>query len=251
MNSLINEYIESKRYAWSPNTMRSERHRLNGVAHLLSESPEELWKGIQHLKPYSRLTLWTRVVEFTDWMIEHGHKKENPYKKWRRENAKQFKNCYVKTKPEISFDEALERIKKIKRADIRRRAIEMLCSGTRYDESGRCQEGLVSGKGSKLRTVYKPRIDGPDYTGSYQNFRRTLAEVSLRPHDLRKLFLTRCVELGVNEFELCELAGWSSISTASSYIRVNQDRLRGLVQKIHQGVDSGTVKIPKGVSNRK
>jgi len=239
MDELINRYIASKQYAWAPTTIKSEAHRLAAIADKLNGRPETLWLALQDRAPYTRLTIWTRVSDFYDWMIEENLKEgPNEYKKWRKKNAKVFKNVYRKTKPEISYNEALRLIHTLENAGVRKRALEIIGSGVRYNEYRTHNNGIVCGKGSKFRAVYKPEIIGKDYEGSYQAFRRALAKVGLKPHDLRKLFLTRLVELGANEFELCEVAGWASISTASSYIKVNSDRTRRLVEQIHGGITS-------------
>jgi site-specific recombinase XerC len=237
MNTLIDSYLDSKKYAWAPTTLTSERHRLNAIKDYLTGNPETLWNSLQDRAPYTRLTIWTRVSDFYDWLIEEGKVKGvNEYKKWRKKNAKVFKNVYVPTKPEMSFEEAFRLINTIERIDIRRRALEILGSGTRFSESGQVKESKVYGKGSKVRNVYQPKIQGETYTGSYQEFRRALDKVGLKPHDLRKLFLTKLVEMGANEFQLCEVAGWNSIQTASSYIKVNSEKTRMLVEQIHGGI---------------
>ena len=233
MDNLIQLYIDSKRYAWSATTVRSESYRLKSVAKLLNGDANLLWESIQHLKVYARLTLWTRVTQYFEWLIEEGHiNGPNPYKKWRQKNAKQFKNAYTKNVPTVTFEEAVQRISTIRREDIRRRAFELLGSGLRYSEAGKSSNGQVVGKGNKTRNIYKPEVAGPDYQKSYETFRRELSRVGLKPHDLRKLALSRLVELGANEFELCEIAGWSNINTASSYIKTNQSKVRGLMERL-------------------
>lgn len=247
MEQLINQYLISKQWAWAPSTQKSESHRLTAIAGELDGNPERLWRSIQDRGSYTRLTIWTRVADFYDWLIDEGKVKgPNEYKKWRKKNAKVFKNCYQKSKPEISYEEALERIRSIDDEGIRKRALEIIGSGTRYKESGNIDEhGNVCGKGSKVRNVFMPRVVGQDFKGNYQLFRRALAKIGLRPHDLRKLFLSKLVELGANEFELCEIAGWSSIATASSYIKVNSDRTRKLVQLVHGGIKDDNTRSHK------
>lgn len=232
---LVDDYINDKKFAWSPSTIRSERYRLYGLTSQLNGNPIQLWEYlVENQKPYSRSTSWTRVVEFWQFLIDEGKLPygKNPYKDWRTKNARVFKNVYTKTTPTISYEEAKNRLEGISDLAIRRRALEMLSAGTRYDESGRCKEGHVVGKGSKLRNVYKLEIEGPDYQGSYSYFRRVLQKVGLKPHSLRKIFLSRLVELGANPFELCEIAGWEDIKTASSYIKVNSNRIKELIERV-------------------
>jgi len=222
----IEAYIDSKKFAWAPSTIRSEEFRLKGVADFLDGNPETLWRAIQEMKPYARQTLWTRIIDF--WSFFNPNK-ENPYDRFRKTNARLFKNVYVRTKPDLSYEEAKLRISRITNDVYRNRAIQILESGLRFEESNHInRDGTVSGKGGKIRNVFT----APSDTNiSYFSFYRALKAVGLKPHDLRKLFLSRLVELGANEFELCSIAGWSNINTASSYIKTNPNRLTDLVKK--------------------
>jgi hypothetical protein len=233
----INEYVESMGNAWAETTKRSELHRLNAVKDVLDGDPERLWNKLEYMKPYSRLTTWTRVTQYWDWLM--GERKtnetQNPYKLWRKKNARVFKNAYTRQKPEISFKEAEDRIKTIEDEDIRTLALQILHSGMRTAEVGSYKDGErdVVGKGGRRRRIYLHSSEGRvNDSVRYWQLRRALAKVGLKPHDLRKIFLSRLVELGANEFELCEVAGWSSITTASSYIKVSKNRLEELVKRI-------------------
>lgn len=229
---MIEKYIESKQYAWSPSTLRSETYRLKGVARYLDGNPETLWRAIQTMKPYARLTLWTRVVNYWQFLIDNDHEKgKNLYAKWRQENARLFKNAYVRQKPEITIEEANRIIDQIPNEQYRNRARALVTSGLRFNESNDIIDGRVRGKGGKTRKVF---VESDGAQIKYGGFRKALAKVGLKSHDLRKLFLSRLVELGINEFELCEIAGWSNINTASSYIKVNQNRLEDLVKKARE-----------------
>lgn len=231
---MIEAYIESKKYAWSETTKRSELYRLRAVQNYLTGDPLQLWENIQNQKPYARLTTWTRVTQYWEYLLSKGLQNgQNPYKEWRITNARLFKNVYEKRQPAISFQDAKSRIEGLCNLAIKRRALEILSSGTRYCETENRPDGSsVIGKGSKRRIIFQQIIAGPDYKGSYSHFWRELKRIGLRPHDLRKIFLTRLVELGANPFELAEIAGWSSIETAQSYIKVNDNSLKRLVSRI-------------------
>jgi site-specific recombinase XerD len=230
MKDLISQYLESKKYAWSQTTLRSERYRLQAIENELDGNPTKLWESIQEYKPYARLTLWTRVTDFYEWLIEEGkHSGQNPYKAWRKKNAKNFKNVYVRRLPEIDFKEAKERIEQIENPTIRQRALLLLNAGLRFNESNNIMDGGVFGKGSKYRTIYAST--DTTYVPHGQVY-RALKKIGLTPHTLRKLFASRLVELGANQFELCKIMGWSNLNTASSYIAIQDKRIEELVSKI-------------------
>jgi hypothetical protein len=239
LQSQIEQYLESKRLAWSPSTQRSEAARLNAWATHLDGNPSTLWAEMERreMGRYSRVTTWTRIVQLVDWLRAPSRPLSactvNPYKAWRAENARLFKNAYVRRKPEVTFEEA-ERLLKTLPADVQRRGLEILGSGMRYTEAASHEDGHVVGKGGLVREVFVPRVDGPEYRRAYTTFVRHLRSVGLKPHDLRKLALTRLVELGANEFELCEIAGWTSLAPARSYIKVKRQRVEGLMKGLRK-----------------
>lgn len=238
VTQLIEKYLDDKKLAWAETTLKSERHRLNAAAPAIDGKAQTLWDALQEHGAYGRQTIWTRVTDFYQWCLDNEHVQGgNPYRAFRQKNARQFKNVYTKKVPNISFEEIRARIQTIEDEEVRALAERILSGGLRYAESQQVEaDGTVVGKGSKRRRVYvsveSDRVHNPI---NYQRLRRALATLSLRPHDLRKAFLNRLVELGANEFELCEVAGWSSISTASSYIKANDERIKRLVQMVQSG----------------
>lgn len=236
MKELITSYLDDMKLAWTPSTLRSERYRLNAVVEVLDGNPSRLWDLLESkgIKPYSRVTTWTRVTRFWDWLIEKGHRNgPNNYNGFRQRNARLFKNAYVRTSPSLSFEQANIKIGKLKDNQVRSKARELLQTGMRYSESFTLQDGRVVGKGGKSRRVFSDSSVQASYNKSYSTFRRQLAECGLKPHDLRKLFLTELVNNGANEFELREIAGWSDLNTAASYIKVNENKLKDLVRRVH------------------
>lgn len=234
MKTLIDMYIEDKKLAWSPTTLRSEAARLNANAGLLTLKPEEAWAALESLKPYTRVTTWTRICQFVDWATAGGHLAgPNQFSLFRTKNARLFKHAYQQQIPMITFSEALQTIKTIADGSVQRRSLLLLYTGLRYHELDLVSAGKVKGKGGRVRDVFVPDIPGPDYTGTYHAFWKALASVGLKPHTLRKLALTRLVELGADTFELCEIAGWASIQTASSYIKANDGRKKLLMEKLY------------------
>jgi len=234
MKSLIEKYIESHALAWSPTTQASERYRLLGVQTALDGNPDTLWTAVQALKPYSRATTWTRVVSFWDWLLStkrmHG---ENPYAAFRKKNAKAFKNVYRQSIPDLTYAQAEALIETLPEPH-RQKAMDILDGGLRYAESATYNQGLVVGKGGKVRRAYLEK-EPTKYDKSYHTFRRALAKIGLKPHDLRKICLNELVAAGANPFELCEAAGWSDVKTAASYIKARQGRVGELFKKVQRG----------------
>ncbi len=235
MKLLIAEYLKDMELAWAASTQRSEKHRLNAVADLLNGDARALWDALEKrgMAPYARVTTWTRVCAFYDWSIENGKLTgPNPYAAFRRKYGRLFKNQYQRSVPSVVWTDAIRRIDALSDRGVREKALELVRTGMRYAEHGTYQDGQVTGKGDKRRRVFLP--DGQhisSYVGSYDTFARKLARTGLKPHDLRKLFLNRMVEMGANTFELCELAGWNDLNTARSYIKANSQKLEKLAKR--------------------
>ncbi len=224
----IAAYLASKTNSWAPSTLRSESARLMTIAPYLTGEPLLLWQRLERLKPYSRSTTWTRVSAF--WAFTFPGQ-PNPYVSFRSSNANFFKNAYTKERLCISFTEAKALIASIERVDIRTLALDILGSGCRFAESVQPKgKGTIMGKGSKVRSDL--RSDAPLlFTGSYFAFWRALKDATgIKPHTLRKLALNRAVENGATEADLMEIAGWSSIATAASYLQPKREKtLKGMM----------------------
>jgi hypothetical protein len=234
VSQFIDEYIEDKKYAWSPSTIRSEGPRLKGVAKVLNGDPEALWEAINGYKPYSRVTTWIRVVQYVDWLMEKGKVAQglNPYRSFRTKNARLFKNTYNPRIPDVTFESARERLRGIQDRSVRSQAETILQSCMRYSESRTFENGRVVGKGGREREVFLKDGRRNYPLRSYSTFRRTLADVGLKPHDLRKIGLNKVVEAGANEFELLQIAGWKSLNTAASYIKAKRSRVEELMKAL-------------------
>jgi len=259
---LVERYLQSKEFSWSATTLRSEKHRLKALSPYLNGDPKILWNYIESaLAPYSRVTAFTRATDFWQWCInggylsheEHnqeGSEKEqqgnksrqghNPYQAFRQENKKLFKNAYKRKKAPCGFEEAKRRLNTIQNPIIRLKAMSLLMHGLRASELGTVEEGSLYGKGDKRRMLYGLNIPAETLVEikkvSYSTLRQALANVGLKPHDLRKAFATRLVEMGVNHFDLCEVMGWSSITTATAYIAPrDQKTLNNFVIKATNG----------------
>jgi integrase len=222
----IDTYLNAMKGRWAPTTLRSETARLKNVGPYLDGRPETLWAGISTLSPYARCTTWVRVVQYVDFLISENliHGKNN-YKIWRMKNNHLFRHAYVRSTPTMSYTEAVSKVKLIGDTQLRAAALSLLSSGLRVGELAHVENGAVKGKGGKTRQVFNAqRLDVP-----YHQLYLALKKVGLKPHDLRKLFASRLVEEGANEFELTAIMGWSSIVTAQSYVRTDVRKLEQLV----------------------
>lgn len=234
--NVLDQYINAHRLAWAESTLRSENFRLCKVLPYLDKGPDYVWGMIQlRIKAYSRLTLWTRLVNMLEWAIEEGLVEgPNKFKKFRKKNRRLFNHVYIRRPAEITYEEAYRRIERINNVQCAAKAKELICTGLRFAESFNVQGGEVTGKGGKIRRVFARSADRDNTIQvTYSQFYRALKQVGLKPHTLRKVFLSRAVEKGATHFELCKLAGWASINTASSYINTTDKRLEQLVRQVN------------------
>lgn len=236
MKTLIKQYICDMTLSWAPSTLKSEEARLRRVGPFLHLDPRLVWEKLSHLKPYSRVTTWTRITAFYEWCIEEG-KLEGPnqFKRFRRKRAKLFKHCYERKPSQVSAAEIRERLKTLPR-HVEQKALQLLGSGLRWSESLTLKDGFVIGKGGKKRKVFGGNVSmGVQYgdlvSTNYGRLVRCLRKIGLKPHDLRKAFAQSLVEKGLNEFDLCHVMGWESLETAKSYVRAKKDEeLQRLIQ---------------------
>jgi integrase len=226
MLELVDKYIESKSFAWSPSSQRSERSRLRASAHLIDVDPRDVFGTLRATKnSYTVKTTFIRLGEFYEFLLTVGNRNGlNPFKLFMREHAQLFKNAYEKERLSVDYEEAKAKIAQIENLSSRAKALELLASGARYAESLTQIEGYITGKGGKRRRMFLPEgVSAADFRRSYSAFRRDLQRVGLKPHTLRKLAATRFVEMGAREADLMQLMGWSSIVTASSYLQSKKD----------------------------
>lgn len=214
MNEQINKYIESKALAWSETTLKSEQSRLNKISHLLQLAAPELHKALQSLyAPYTVVTTMQRIASFKAWQGD------NSYQEYIKNAARLFKGQYNRKRVGITFEEARARIDALSSPAVKQAAILMLTSGLRVHEALKYDgNGLVSGKGSKIRRVFST-ITVKNHDITYLQVYRALKEVGLKPHDLRKLAATKLAASGFKEADLLEVMGWSNIQTAGYYLQ--------------------------------
>ncbi|MCK5015593.1 MAG: hypothetical protein KAS32_00860, partial [Candidatus Peribacteraceae bacterium] len=178
----INAYLDDMKLAWSPTTLRSERYRLSAVAEALDGDPANLWGLIQKRAPYTRVTIWTRVCRYWDWLIEGGHVNgKNHYKIFRAKNSRLFRNAYHRNHIRLSFDEVRARTKQIRFCDSQKKAQWLLANGLRFSEFSSLKADMVVGKGGRRREIYVTDLPRPTKRVNYGTFHRHLREVGLKP----------------------------------------------------------------------
>ncbi len=234
MKDLYAEYIKDKAPTWSASSVRSESSRLNGRHELIDGNAARLWDSLKDLQPYARATYWTRVAAFYDWLIENGKRTSpNPYTVFRKRNTQCFRNAYVKRPCQVSMTDIKALLDKIpdKYEDIRNKCKQLLAGGLRRTESYTLADGYVTGKGGKVRRAYVPEILGPMAEPSrYSTMLKVLKKYcGITPHKLRSIKLTTMARKPeIKSRDLQEFAGWSSISTAESYVNANHELIAKL-----------------------
>lgn len=230
MKAWITEYLESKKNAWSESTLSSEASRLGRLPEAQLTDPGQLWDGTANYGSYTRVTIFTRVCDFYDFLLERGHKfGTNPFRVWRQRNARLFKGAYQPRKPDISYDEAKALLGRLEERDVREKCEELLGGGLRFSESFNRDGEFVTGKGGKRRRAY---AGASDYERSYSTLLRRLRELGLTPHVLRKIRATQLAQnKDLSVFDLCEIFGWSNPATAMAYVKANDTKIESIMKE--------------------
>jgi len=238
-------YIESKKLAWSPTSIKSEWARLRqGVKISAScQSATEFFAAMQQAgqKPYSIKTMFIRMSELAKFAT--GGEIDNEFSRFLRMNALVFKNAYKREKVGVTYLQAVAAIQTICNIQIRNIAQFMLQSGLRVTEAINYDgSGEVIGKGNKRRVVYCKDSSKALATEGlpplmYMDIYKALKDVGLKPHTLRKLAASQLVAAGFKEADLMEVMGWNSMQTAAIYIQpANETDLKRRVQEALHGV---------------
>lgn len=224
LSQKIEAYLKDHETAWSYTTLKSERARLASARAQLDHGPERLyeWARSQSMKPYSIRTLFVRVCGLEAWVGT-----STSYRSWFRKHKNTFKHVYTRNEVGIPRVEAIKRIEQLDE-HTRETALSLLTTGLRISEMQRAKEGSVVGKGGKRRKVYGTiKASVPVW-----ELRAKLKTVGLKPHDLRKLCATELALRGATAADLCQIMGWSSITTAFRYLEPREEhKLRALVEE--------------------
>jgi integrase len=150
------------------------------------------------------------------------HEEARSLKAFAKRNKRLFRGAYKPERITITYAEAAQKLAALPSGDVRRTAERMLFGAQRWSDKA-CGDGLVVGKGGRVRQEYSP-ADVQGATAPYQKVYRALKAVGLKPHTLRTLALNRLVERGATAADLMEVAGWSSMSTAVAYLQPKEHK---------------------------
>jgi hypothetical protein len=216
----IASYIESKRDAWSPSTIKTAHSKLRALEHseVLALNPKDAYTELvaQGMKPYTIKTAF---------ILMHGYEVyrsgDSKWQVFTKTHARLFKNAYQKEQLNVTFEQAMHLIEGATFTTIgmKQTALLMLTAGLRsmealaYDGSGK-----VVGKGGKVRSVFT-QITKRSEGNSYRQLYSELRGLGLKPHMLRKLAATRLAEQGFTLQDIMTVMGWTNMQTAASYLQ--------------------------------
>jgi|ERR1019366_4094796 integrase len=233
MVTKVERYLEDMKNAWAPKTLHNTKLTLGRLLPVLTGDPQKLWDELcKTQSDYTRVMTWGKVCGFWDYAEPDSR---NPYRDYRKKNARLFRDKYLEKTTSETAKSAREKIASITNPSIKRKAMELLLTGMRYTESLTLKDGVILGKGDRKRKINVPEVEGPEMTCHYKTFYNALRDVGLKPHTLRKIYLTECVRKGANVFQLKKLAGWKSLQSAVSYIDVDEDSVREIQERVRKG----------------
>jgi len=223
INKLIESYLTAHTLAWAPTTLRSERARLNAVAHLIPQGAAHLYEQKQAtLKPYALKTLFIRLADF-----ELHVNKPWGYRQFMQENARLFKHVYTREAINVSKDNISTLLSQLGSDSLVTLGFAVLRNGLRISElqSYDKASGMVVGKGGRARRLLAASLlpDNRPSAREVADFRAALKKVGLKPHTLRKAAATLLARGGMQSQDLLHVMGWSSLQTAVSYLQPQQD----------------------------
>lgn len=229
MNKEAQLFIESKKRAWSVSTIKSVSSFLTKYGEgVLSLSPLAFLEKLEedNVTAYSIQTYFIHASNFFAFVNPTS---VNIYKEFRKENRNVFKNSYQSKNLPLTYQEVLSLLAKQEDSDEKEACLYILKTAQRCSEAGfkRKEEeeesetavsGFIKGKGGKVRPDLGANINRPR-TLYYTLYEYCKGRLGITPHGLRKLALTRAAERGATAADLCEIAGWSSITTAIRYLQ--------------------------------
>jgi len=230
-SELVDMYIETKKGSWADNTLYAVSVQLKSIPSeiLLGNDGNALFQYLtkeRKLKPYSTKINFTRAAGFIKWAVEEGRPEVNGFfnnfQTFIKHNRKLFSRVYVPKRVGHSVAECMKRIARMTDEEARKKAMQLLTTGMRWEESFTLKDGIVVGKGGARRQVHTatPEDENVRYSKTYHTFRKELLKVGLKPHDLRKAFATYIVSSqNMNLGELMAYMGWQSTQAAGSYIQ--------------------------------
>lgn len=214
----ISRYLESKENSWSKAAYKTESSRLKKHARLLELGPKNAHEQLvsSGMAPYTIKTIFIRLIQFEKFIG-----KGQEFKQFNENNRNLFKHAYRREELKDDYESAKTKISSIQDQEIRALANAMLQSGIRISEIDALSGTTIQGKGGKVRPLLIDpiKIDTSNKVALQARLRRSLTEVGLKPHSLRKLFLTELGRKGVPIQDLAYIAGHTSIQTTMYYLQ--------------------------------
>ena len=226
MEATLKQYIDSRKNAWMPSTIKTTTSALKAVLNVLDGNPERLLSFLNEikLKPYTQKVRWNQVSDFWQFVVGQG---ENRYRQFLELNRNLFKNAYLSEKLSMTYEQAEKAILADSDEEFKTWALHLLRNGLRYSEALTECQSQVLGKGKKTREILFKFEGEAKWSKSHKAFWIKLRKIGLKPHSLRKLSATRMLEKGVSIPDLCGIMGWSSLNTAIRYLQPKKmDELR-------------------------
>jgi integrase len=235
---IIRTFLEKKKAAWSESTLASCKAFLNNYGLIVeSGDPEALISALSSKGKYTVQTYFIHAANFFEYLYPH---RENVFKAYRKENRNAFKNAYQTKHLEVTYDEVKAVLEAQPASEEKDACLYLLGTAQRSSEAGLLRNqsrraesadrlelrDTIIGKGGKERPNFGYEIANGDHRSqSYYRVYHYLRRIAgISPHALRKLALTRAGERGASGADLCEIAGWSSITTAIRYLQPRRAR---------------------------
>lgn len=233
MDSILNEYLESKQNVWSLTTLKSARSKLNTVIKLGIDS--DLYnKLIESGKSkYTAQIYLTLAANFEQDML-----KTNTVRQFNDKNGHLFRNAYTIKEVGVTDNQYKGLLKEAGSSRMHNLCYLMGSCGLRLSEALNAKwcdinDSLLTvvGKGDKKRLVpisSRPLIkaveSGEYIVGPKTPFRQFFRRQSINPHSLRAYYATRITKI-LNPFEAAKLLGHSSINTTMRYVRTDLEEI--------------------------
>lgn len=235
----IDEYIDYYSIGLADKTKNAYKLQLKLWAEHMFKKSSVLFKGLSaHYKPNSLGTTCRIIMKFHDYCIEQGYlEPPNLFRIYCKRNLTGRHSKFKPTIPQISFEEAVEKINTIPEADLRNKALQLLYGGLRFEESFTYdpETGYVIGKRSKHRKVNIPKkLQHIEFAkiSRRRSLQRRLKERGLTPHDLRKICATMLAR-NVDMQTVKEYFGWENLATANHYVRgLEFDQVKAKMEKL-------------------
>lgn len=226
----IEQFLEKKKTAWSETTLSSMAAFLRRYGGVVKRGEARTFLELLQSELKNAYTIQTYFIHAGNFYEFLYPTKENVFRIYRKENRNVFKNAYKSQKVEVDYETARCTLEAQPESEEKSACLYLLKTAQRSDEAGlsrrlqSVRQGIresetIIGKGGKERLNLGLNLRAPQRT-TYYRVRSYLQRIlSITPHDLRKLALTRAGERGASAADLCEIAGWSSINTAIRYLQ--------------------------------